>query len=247
MLITSHFHDFYDSATAYGIDKTVVYKRETSVIEKLKFNREFRPPYVEVFRHVRRGPEWYNYTVSKYLIGFCGKIHPVIRVQKDVFNGSRVEDVFFYEAPETVEYLKKEKIGLGKQERRYFSWFRDFGIKDEKNIERFFDLSHWKALEDQFRERNVPIFVYGEGFPLDKTQSQYHRAVLQLNPCLKNHHFAKVKDPVTAFQDIHQFISGYLGVPSNPMIEVSDEIKAASRGHDGEFSFKKPPGGGRWR
>jgi len=43
------------------------------------------------------------------------------------------------------------------------------------------------------------------------------------------------------------FISGVLGVQVRPTVEISDKDKQAAKGHDGEYSFKKPPGGGRWR
>ena len=36
MLIISKFHDYYDSAIAYGVDKECVYNRKTEIIDKNK-------------------------------------------------------------------------------------------------------------------------------------------------------------------------------------------------------------------
>jgi len=44
--------------------------------------------------------------------------------------------------------------------------------------------------------------------------------------------------------DFHDY---YDSTPSNPTVEIGDKYKAIAKGHDGRYSFRKPPGGGRWR
>ena len=66
---------------------------------------------------------------------------------------------------------------------------------------------------------------------------------LILNPELRKYDFVTVKDPPAAFQEIYMYISGVLGVPARSMVEISDREKARKHGHDGKYSFKKPPRG----
>ncbi|MBI2433967.1 MAG: hypothetical protein HYV26_13955 [Candidatus Hydrogenedentes bacterium] len=59
-----------------------------------------------------------------------------------------------------------------------------------------------------------------------------------------------IKDAVTAFQEIHMYISGVLGVSANPTVTLSDTMIQAKHGFDSEFSFRKPAGKRgitRWR
>lgn len=70
MLIDSPFKDYYDKIKAYGIDKTVVYRRIT---QEMKLdNRD-----VTLFHDDHRYKQFYSY---KTLIGFCGKIYPFAEV-----------------------------------------------------------------------------------------------------------------------------------------------------------------------
>ena len=52
--------------------------------------------------------------------------------------------------------------------------------------------------------------------------------------------FVKVVDPFTAFQEISMFISGYIGLNENHMIEISDKDKIVEAGFDIKSSFRHP-------
>ena len=112
----------------------------------------------------------------------------------------------------------------------------------------FLELINNKALLNIFIEKKTPIFIYGDY--LDGYYEPRKSQELIINPRLKDWGFQSIKDPVSAFQDIYMFISGVLGVSNMKMLEFSDKLKAKAKGHDGEFSFRKPPGKrgkNRWR
>jgi hypothetical protein len=99
-----------------------------------------------------------------------------------------------------------------------------------------------------FVEKKVPVFIYGD-YLAGKYENGKSRQLI-LNPKLSDWGFQSVKDPVTAFQDIYMYISGVLGVSAPETVEISDKEMAKKKGHDGEWSFRKPPGKrgkNRWR
>ncbi len=91
MILHTDFHDYYDTAIGYGIDKNVHYDRHTKEIES-SFNRKLPSSnrfYVDYYR------------VTMILIGFCGELFPVVRSEKLDGNRSVLNCSYFY----TVEEL----------------------------------------------------------------------------------------------------------------------------------------------
>lgn len=229
MLIVSDFHDYYDSAHAYGIDKQVVYRRVTKNIPwEHKFmtwaeRKQCPAPFEQLIGAL---------VVRKFVIGFCGHMHPIIHIQSDI-GGQHC----FYDAHSLGIYLGQSEMKADPKLR--FGFYSDYDVKSKKDTQEFFNPHNWDKLLGKFQEYKCPVFMYGR--TEDKAPS------LVLNPVLKHYRFQKVKDPVSAFQDIHMYISGVLGVEHRPTVSISDKDKQAAKGHDGPYSFKKPPGGGRWR
>src|SRR5438045_3836385 len=102
MLIDSHFHDYYDVGARYGVDKTVVYKRN-SFFE----NSSLAPQSFSLYQRDANG-----YYVSgsintfPFLIGFCGKVYPVIYTVP-VFKAA---PRFFYTPETLLNYLADAKF-----------------------------------------------------------------------------------------------------------------------------------------
>ncbi len=239
MLICSSFHDYYDTAISFGVDKSVVYNRKTEKIDNPLMRGVVPSPFPERFSIPVRGT-YHEYNIIKFAVGFCGNIYPCVKILFREFNTSfDHESFFFYDLDALIEFLKDRRMGLDRNRERY--WRTDYSVHSEMGLKLFFDKNNWRSLEAKFREHNCPVFSYGTGM-----ESTYRTSFI-LNPNLKTYRFAKIKDPATAFQDIYMFISGVLGVPSRPLVEISDKNKAKKHGHDGEFSFRKQPGGGRWR
>lgn len=222
MLIVSDFHDFYDSISKMGIDKTVVYNRKT---ELLTHAIEIRLPPTETTKNVLE--------VQKFIIGFCGKLFPIV----SIYRWATHTHSCFYTADECLNLVGFRKQYKSKIMR---SWYGSFSLSDKAEVGKFFDPHTWHSLLPLFQQYKVPVFFVGNIF-------EEHRKNLMLNPKLETFGFMKVKDPQSAFQDIYMYISGVLGIVTKPMIVVSDKCKQAASGHDGFYSFKRPPGGGKWR
>lgn len=216
MLIVSKFHDYYDSASVYGIDKTCVYQRKE---KSFKIKNYFS--YISKCESKK-----FRYEIKYLVIGFCGHIYPLVVVTK--YSGVKIEeDTSFYQSSEALEYLEFQHL----VKVRYYG---NAYIKRE--IKSYFERD-WSFLEEQFRKTSSPVFLCGN--KIDKYNSENN---LITNIELKPYKFFKVKDASTAFQDIFMYISGVLGAPAPPMVQVSDKDLQAKRGHDGEYSFKKTPG-----
>lgn len=231
MLIDSDFKDYYDVGSQHGVDKTVVYLRKT-VAEEInnsdpatgKFAR-LELPHKEHFGTTN---------VIKFIVGFCGKLYPVVHVE----NYSVGINQFLYDADECVEFLTKIKLGLGKNRSRYSIYERpDFQISSERNVRSFYSYN-WSHLEKYFLERKTPIFKIGQGIAVGFRD---YANIFVNSPYLREIKFAKVKDPITAYQEIYSYISGFLGTPCMPMIEIADKYKQQQHGHDHKYSFRREP------
>ena len=83
MLIVKKFHDYYDTALGVGgVDKAVVYNRESQTVEKGRRGFETTNP-ADIYDHncttqIRPGVE---ISVKSRCIGFCGQLYPVILIK----------------------------------------------------------------------------------------------------------------------------------------------------------------------
>lgn len=212
MLIVSKFHDYYDVGMKLGADKTCVYRRNTVVIDK--------KPSTETLR-----TEGWN----TYVVGFCGKFYPMV-YHVDC-NG--VINKIIWDADEAVRFIP--------QKRMRFYWDQD-SIDSELGVRRFFDRKYPK-LETLFQDHRTPIFGFDPpSLRMYSWKKDENYLTLVLNPNLKNLKFYKVKDPITAYQEIYMYLSGVLGSRGPEPLPISDKLKAQAHGHDGKYSFKKAPG-----
>lgn len=242
MLIVSKFHDFYDSITAYGIDKTVVYQRQEKIV-KLKKSHDWRKrdlqlPYDDEYTVVQKGKR-FKIVVSRFVIGFCGKLYPGVRIKVPA-GEHKYSHYHFYELDKAWRAAKQLGVKEDKSNYRLF-WAHYNNFNNMRDLGTFFNLDSWKELLPFFVSQNVPVFV------LRRNEKDRHGDELACNPRLTDFDFEKVKPPPIAFQEIYMYISGVLGVPARPMVEVSDKTKAAKKGHDGKYSFRKPPAKSRKR
>lgn len=237
MLILSKFRDYYDTAAAHGVDKTCVYRRERKDVE-IHFDEE-RIPSGDTFNMGIDG----KVMLSFFLVGFAGKFYPGAKVGWAADGISYDTEGFYYSAEDLFEALEDSGIEIDVKT-KVSSW--RWGVKHwrgnkvyGKATEQFFAASWEKQLERMFREHHSPVLVI--------LNDGMRRAKLIVNYNLKTLFFQKVKDPYTAHQEIYMYLSGVLGQPLEPPKEPSDKEKAQIHGHDGEYSFKKPPGGKKWR
>lgn len=239
MLIVSKFHDYYDTASVYGVDKEYVYNRtEKMVKSSISKENDWKNhwPYEEVFVK-KKANATTEYKVNKQVIGFCGKLHPVVVVNKKLIStGSKVDRFSFYDIDKALDFFEKEKVEL--KDKNFYWSMRSFSLESKKSMDIFFSGSEFKDLEKEFQRHKCPVFMYGR-FQVEGATQYKERLVL--NPRLKDYRFAQVKDPVTAFQEIYMFLAGVLGISDVPMPKFTDKQKAQAKGHDGKYSFRKPP------
>jgi hypothetical protein len=255
MLIVSKFHDYYDTASAFGIDKAVVYNRNTKFFKSHSRAGIYSDYLIDLpdgktlatkglpkteQESNRTGNLW----ISKWVVGFCGQFHVVVSFRHVTYGLPKETETFCHSAEEVSQFVERELVKSAGRRSRYYYRDRET-VRTDVGIKTLFDLSQYTRLESVFQAFKVPVFAIGSVYPQNGFDEK--KGELTINPCLKQIKFMRIKDPATAYQDIYSYISGVLGVPANPMVEVSDEVKAASRGHDGKYSFKKPPGGGQWR
>lgn len=237
MLIVSNFHDFYDTISRLGVDKTCVYKRETVALpgEFDTGERFNRWPHGQEFVKGKK-----KYFTDPVVIGFCGKTYPAIAVSCGESLSLIDKKHVFFSSEDLYAFFVKEKISTKKSGGR-FSWFgHHLSMLDRASVDNFFEGKIFKPMEKYFAKHHAPAFVYGRF--TDAVPHTNGKEKLVLNPCLKDYRFFQVKDPQTAFQDVFMYISGVLGIDTPKMVKISDKELAKKRGHDGEYSFRKPPG-----
>lgn len=167
----------------------------------------------------KAGPSMYstgykdNRIKGTRIIGFCGKLYPLLQTK----------DALIYDKKLALEFLNESTS---------YYWRRADTCFEE-------DLKN-PALLKIFVEKHTPVFIYGDCLGGNYVAGKSKELII--NPKLQDWGFQSIKDPVTAFQDIFMYISGVLGVDAPPMVKISDKDMAKKKGHDGKYSFRKPPG-----
>ena len=263
MLIISKFHDYYDAVLKEGIDKTLVYKRDTSEhlfnanpyrLEDVKVSPEVK----ELISDVKHGiphvskRDWRDdsFEAHPFIIGFCGKIYVGYLLQTEVWNYMRTDYIkeIVWDTDGIIAFMGKHKLETSldrfsdmKKPSKTFRRFTSYGNKQYKKFhmsemdEVFNMFQDNKVLQDWFVQYHTPVFKL--------VPARYDYDVnLILNPVLKDCDFIRVVDPYTAFQEISMFLGGVLGVGTPEIVEVSDKTKAYKHGMD-STSFRTPTPG----
>jgi hypothetical protein len=235
MRILSEFHDYYDSVQGIGQDQTLIYLRKPAEVE-VRYSFPILPA------NNRFG--YRNLTVHQSIIGFCGKIYPVLKlirrsraslpddVYKICYNLDDVDLFVRDHYPKKV--IEEYQITKSKKKRRYrFRFWQDV---HRYEFEKFFlDCANIKdAHTNMFLERRCPIFV------ATLQEASWYRpskAKIVYNASLREFEFFRIFDTYSAFQEIAMYLGG-LAAPNKPIPEVSDRDMITAKGFD-EFSFRK--------
>jgi hypothetical protein len=226
MYIVSKYHDFYDSAMGLGIDKTVVYNRATSIApapNKIKDRDIF-----DIIERLPPGRTTSHSTINGRVLLLCGEVIPLVEIELDG------KYYHFYSADKVIDFINTKGISMN----RYYFWWKRHYVDNLKGIKNFLEDKTFSGLTRLHHIYKCPVIV---------CNASYKDEYITLNPNLKSIGYQTQKDPYTLFQTIYMFLSGVLGTPEKEPRPVSDEIKAANHGHDGEYSFKNVPGKKRGR
>ena len=240
MYIIAKKKDYYDGvAGTTGIDKTIVYDRETTEFEKdeipITFERKrgywgtrkdtpFHKMGYHSIRKEFRGVYCDEY--AYFIVGFCGKLYvgwKLYRANNEYPHEVTTEITYDFDFMKT--FLEQK------------TW--QSNLEDTMNYVKTYD-----ALQ-LFRDLKCPIFVYDSDFGrlyFDKKRSIYnsHHSKFFINPLLKDYEFYKIFDSFQAFQEVMMFMGGVLGRGEKEIVEVADKYKIGQHGFD-KWSFRKMP------
>ncbi len=228
MRIIADQKDYYDCIMGCGQDRSVVYVRKP---EEQHLDRKEWP-----------FPTFYGDQGCAYIIGFCGKIYPLIELPPpppphDPKSPPSVKCFSLAEVDAFMEqHLRSRELKAYHEKGRYhrrchYPW----GSGTRRHYEDFFRecAKQETQYEKMFMEKRCPIFVAYK-------PAKSYNGVIEWNAMLKKHGFFRVFDTFTAFQEIAMFV-GNLAIPQKPMPVIEDKMKIQTHGFD-EFSFrhKKP-------
>jgi hypothetical protein len=244
MRIKSDFHDYYDSIQSFGQDQSLIYIRKKidfPVATELK-TKKLPFPSVSLDRDhsfARHGD--LPTSARFYVIGFAGKVYPLFELIWCYDYPYEKRSEFCYSMVDIDRTIEKhcnkkaqesynEFVLRKKRSRDYWRW-RNIAIKRATFVE-FFDI--W-GQEDQ-TIKAAPLF---EKYPVWVIEERRDGWYVCYNCNLKPFKFFKVKDPMTAYQEINMFLSN-IAVPQKPIPVPSDKDMVSIKGFD-KFSFRKEP------
>lgn len=219
MLIISKHKDYYDAVSfTIGIDKTIVYKRETRVISGTVVD-EYKKLYNDIYTNNKIIHTKYVYHNGCYayinLIGFCGKLYPYIEVFRYHYDSQ-----YFFNVEDALSFIRSiSDKPIDKYE-----------VNELHNI---FNSVNLKEVDDIHFKIKSPVFCYRE--------IHYRNGSNEfiIDPNLEELKFFKIFDTYQAHQMIMQYISGVLGNIEKNTIESSDKVKIIGHGFDYKTSFRK--------
>jgi hypothetical protein len=222
MKIISTFRDYYDSVSHQYLDKEIVYMRGQTL---LNLDKAAIEKYPRIENSSRGFGTDNGLTAAAEIIGFCGKIYPVITIRFNKLTG------FFYSYEELEKFVIENEVPIKPGKKRWL-WRDSYDLSLLVECKRFLENTEkFKAMEYLFSDYNAPAFLY--------RISDNNRQII-FNPMLKFYNFVTVKDPFTAHQELYQYVSGHLKQPQKPMVEISDKDKIHKHGFD-KWSFRKMP------
>lgn len=243
MKIISNFHDYYDSAQAFGQDQSVVYMRKTEVIKEADEKndqvaaifREFEKHIdtIERMRKSVRTKKGILFMLWPKVFLFCGKTYPCVMIEKSVPNSIKTEKTFMYDEESIKSYFENYDIDLADPIKWFgYNIFKYRGSHTMKKIVRDF-FTKVKVNED--------VLIQSKASCLMMRIDGHRRPEITVNPLLADYEFYKVFDAWSAYQELDMFIGGVLSWPHNLMIEISDADRVKQHGFDEKYGFRTRP------
>ncbi len=222
MRIISKKKDYYDCIQAYGQDQTLLYVRTPQEVQ-LKQNEW---PFPQLY-----SSWWFSsMEITQHIIGFCGRIFPMLEMHGCVRNVPISKKCFTIEEVDAfvAEYAdtRQKDSYYGKNGRR---WWRGYG-KRRSEFAKYFEHCEKKqnSYAEMFIDKRCPVFV----------ATHNRNSQIVYNELLRPYDFVRIIDPYTAFQEIAMFMSN-LAVPEKEMPVIPDDLKIHSRGFTDQ-SFRAP-------
>lgn len=264
MRIISEHRDYYDCVQAQGQDLTCVWVRTLEEVE-YKDGRtwpfpEYKGGYRWTYRYSRSG----QLSVHEYIVGFCGKIYPVLQLNKSGVSHFDQKPVFCHTLEDVDEFVEKnfsaKQVDSYKKPKKYQWRDKNSIAATHKGMAKFFEECRLAqdSHQDIFINNGCPVFIadYKHNWK-NNDEIVYHgrredperpddepkvvkRTSYCGNVCLKDLEFYRVVPVNQAFQEIWQYIGGVLGF-NNPHVPVPDDVTMRDIKGFNDRSFKKEP------
>jgi len=227
MKIVSKFTDYYDGLRRGDLDPEPLYVRATS--EPMRLRRSLYL-YAYTRMEVEGAGQLDTYYRDSAIIGFCGKLYPVIRFYKiDPNNGREMDLIGCFSLEDVKKFYRRRSIAKVHELPKDGRW----GMWGALQIKQWFSINERDSvLEDLFVEHRVPAFV---------VEDAPQGLMLTLNPVLGDYGFYRLFDPQSAYQEIDMFLGGVIAGLDADTVAISDEDMAVEKGFN-KWSFRKPPG-----
>jgi len=243
MKIQSKFKDYYDIGMGQGTQDGIVFERKTlnSTVKHEEFKKFTTLELLAIKLHKHLHATSRNlyvdnrFNVSPFMVLFCGKVFPGMRVERKntyaFIPESENIDSYFYDLESVEACLQKQKTSL--KDARVNRWEEIFTKRHTKDLSEFFKMTGSTQFENDLLNCHVltgvvSSFLNSEG---------YH---FTSNLPLKEVEFFKKFDPWQAYQELSMYIGGVVAPESKPMIRIDDKYKIMEHGFD-KMSFRKPP------
>lgn len=131
MRIISSWRDFYDGGMAYGLDRSIIYVRES---QEIKLDND----------------KYHSYdSLNPFYVGFCGKIYPgVMHLYPD--KNYNYQYKIFYKKEEVVQFIE-DNPDLDR--------LLSFDKYSKSSFNKHFTEENYSGLKNIFSKYNVPCFV----------------------------------------------------------------------------------------
>lgn len=238
MRIVSDFKDYYDSASGFGVDTSIVYTRMTKHPQCEEDGAEVSKDILAACSHITHQDRFFNIDQragsSVIYVGVAGKIYVGLG--------------FVVNSEVPTPELFPRKWGDVHHTKQIYAWSAGDLTKEQLAEEStFFPRSYEAATVGEWFSKNVDnravenleLFTKHNLTTFLVVDSRHGRAIT-LNPCLKDVMFQRVMDSYTTFQEISMHVSGVLAQKDQMTHTPTDKELLYARGHD-DMSFKRAP------
>ena len=224
MRLISKIHDYYDPLTDSS-DKSLIFKRDNQEI-----NLDLADELYSLSYCIRQTVTIGNYDRTCYIessiVGFCGKIYPVIKLNfQYAYEESNI--YYCYDMESVNQHFNWNEVKTNS--RILFSvsdienWFNG---SSSRWLDRNIDFRKKSNLLNMFKKHNVAYF-------------HIYNGRIELYPILKKINFYKVFDIYSCMTALENYLTNELAPPdSMKILPISDKLKAETHGFD-KHSFRK--------
>ena len=233
MYIVSKKKDYYDSVKRYGIDKSIIYIRETKEEDnftKINFPINFNRYYVD---HLNNNKDktstrllncWDFHRIESFIIGFCGILYVGLQIKIINKDDEKTKQFILYNENSIKNFISFKDSDTPNKYSTIYQYF--------EHRKKYNEIKN----DELFLKYKVPVFVYDFGTDISG-DILGHDLKVYLNPILNNYEFYRVFNSYQAHQQISMYIGNVLTKPEEPK-QIDDKYRMSQHGFN-EYSFKQ--------